>query len=187
MQKRQRFIGFFAMFLVALALGHLFIQVAFFGTGIRGIAEKGISGLAVDDTQGTRFNLSLSTVILFAEWGLILLGFVFVYAKHKIDLRKEFEDLQNIKGRKQFRPGTELDNFYELLQEVKHFRLSSAAKVFRVDDEVIEDWAKTLESRKVAQLTYPRIGGPEIIFNKPAVENTSGAVKEKTEVKNGAI
>lgn len=186
MQKGQRFISFFAIFLVALALGHMFIQIAFFGTGIRGVAEKGISGLAVQDSQNTRFNLSLSTIILFAEWGLILLGFVFVYVKHRIDLRKEFEDLQNLKGHKQFDSGTELDNFFELLRDVKHFRLSNAAKVFRVDDEVIEDWAKTLESRKVAQLMYPRIGGPEIILNKPT-ETNSGGVKENSEVKNGAV
>ncbi|MFH1290241.1 MAG: hypothetical protein ABIH92_02415 [Nanoarchaeota archaeon] len=166
MRKKPTFIGFFLSLLVVVALAHLFLHFTLYGTGIRGFVEGGISGLAVDgsetDGESSGFQLPVSEMVLFLEWGLILMGVIFVYAKHKIDLKKEYHDLKLMKDKKHFSKGTELDNFFELLQEMKHFRLSTAAKVFDVDEEVIEDWAKSLETGRFAVLTYPRIGGPEI-------------------------
>jgi hypothetical protein len=161
MKSRPTFLGVFLVFLVIVALSHLFIHLAFYGTGYRGFAEKGITGLAVEGSEADG-GLPISEIILFLEWGLIFLGVVFVYAKHKIDLKKEYSYLALLKQKKHFSGGTELDRFYELLKDMKHFRLATAAKVFDVDVEVVEDWAQSLESSKVAELTYPRIGGPEI-------------------------
>ena len=76
-----------------------------------------------------------------------------------------------------------MDRFYELLKEMKHFRLATAAKVFDVDTEIVEDWAQSLESSKVAELTYPRIGGPEIKLIEGALprneESEEGSEEEK--------
>ncbi|MBU0907053.1 MAG: hypothetical protein KKD18_02985 [Nanoarchaeota archaeon] len=163
MKSRPTFLGVFIVVLVIVAIVHMFIQLAFYGTGYKGFAEKGITGLAVEGSQSDG-GFPISEVILFLEWGLIFLGMVFVYAKHKIDLKKELVYLNLLKDKKHFHGGTELDNFYELLKEMKHFRLSNAAKVFNVDADVIEDWAQSLETARVAELTYPRIGGPEIHF-----------------------
>lgn len=180
MQKRRKLASVFLVFILALAVGHLFLQITFFGTGISGFAERGISGRAVDGININGSGFSLSTLILIAEWGLLLLGLVFVYARHKIELKKEFESLSALKSKKHFVPGTELDNFYELLQDMKHFRLASAAKVFDVDDDVVDGWAKTLESQNVAVLTYPRIGGPEILLkNKEEKGGSNGAVQQR--------
>ncbi|MFH1803146.1 MAG: hypothetical protein ABH864_06905 [archaeon] len=161
MKSKATFLGVFLVLLVIVALAHLFVQLAFYGTGYEGFAEKGITGLAVDDSDSGG-GFPISEMILFLEWGLIFLGVVFVYAKHRIDLKKEFGYLNLLKQKKHFSGGTELDNFYELLRDMKHFRLSTAAKVFDVDSEVMEDWAQSLELAKVAELTYPRVGGPEI-------------------------
>ena len=161
MKKRTNFLSVFLVFLVLAALIHVFIHLAFYGTGYKGFAEKGITGLAVDGSEASA-GLPISEVTLFLEWGLIFLGIIFVYAKHKIDVKKEYDYLALLKQKKPFSGGTELDRFYDLLKETKHFRLATAAKVFSVEVEIIEGWAKSLESSKVAELTYPRIGGPEV-------------------------
>jgi len=163
MKKRANFLGVFLMLLIFVALVHMVLHLVFYGTGYKGFAEKGITGLAVEDSEAS-IGLPISEFILFLEWGLIFLGMIFFYVKHKIDVKKEYDYLILLKQKRPFSGGTELDRFYELLKEMRHFRLATAAKVFDVDFEVVEDWAKSLESSKVAELTYPRIGGPEIHF-----------------------
>jgi hypothetical protein len=161
MKSKPNFLGVFLVFLVVLAIAHLITYLAFYGTGYKGFAEKGISGLAIGENSGSG-SFPISEIILFLEWGLIILGAIVVYAKHKLDLKKEIYGLNMLKEKKHFKGGTELDNFYELLRDMKHFRLSTASKVFNVDIDIIEDWARSLETGKVAELAYPRIGGPEI-------------------------
>lgn len=171
MRKKPNVAGIFFGLIIVAAIIHLTIQVAVYGTGVNGLAERGISGLAIDNpSEG--FSISTSTIVLFAEWGLILLGIVFVYVKHKFEMNREFTDLKLVKSKKHFSGGTELDNFYELLKDKKRFRLSSAAKVFEVDEDIIEDWAKTLESSKLAVLNYPRIGSPELTIKETKHEVT---------------
>lgn len=179
MKRRPTFLGVFIIFLVIVAIAHMSLHLAFYGTGYSGFAEKGITGLAVEGSETESGGLPISEIILFLEWGLIFLGMIFVYAKHKIDLKKEFTYLDLLKKKKHFHGGTELDNFYELLKEMKHFRLANAAKAFQVDIEVIEDWAQSLETAQVAELTYPRIGGPEIQI----IEKTKPEEKAKKEDK----
>lgn len=173
MRKRLSFASFFLSFFLALAVTHLFVQLVFLEKG-------GISGRAIEGSNSlsseiwSKISSTTSTIILFAEWGLIFLGVVFVYVKHKVDLKKELHDLKNLKENKHFGKGTELDNFYELLRETKHFRLSTASIVFGVDEEIAEEWAKTLENQKLATLTYPRIGGPEIMLNEKGKTENEG-------------
>jgi len=180
MKSGSTFLGVFLVFLMIVAFVHLFAQFAFYGTGYEGFAEKGITGLAVDDTDSDG-GLPISEMILFLEWGLILLGVIFVYVKYNIDLKKELGRLSLVKEKKHFFGGTQLDNFYGLLKEIKHFRLSNAAKVFDVNSEVIEDWAQSLETAKVAELAYPRIGGPEIRLIEGACPVKSGDDEEDEE------
>lgn len=164
MRKGPSFLNLFLAVLVVVSLFHLFIQLSFYGSGIGGLAEKGISGFAVtepSDSGGAAKSLT-SKAILLAEWGLILLGMIFVYTKHRIDMKREFEDLKSLKDKKHFASGTELDNVYELLTDVGHFRLSNGARLFNVKEDIMEDWAKTLEASDLADLAYPRIGGPEL-------------------------
>lgn len=177
MYKRPIFASIFFGLVVVAAIVHLFFQVALYGTGINGFAEKGISGFAIRDVA-EGFNISFSTIILFAEWGLILLGIVFVYVKHRFEMNHELADLRMIKDKKHFKGGTELDNFYELLRDKRKFRLSSAAKVFEVDEDVIEDWAKTLESSKLATLRYPRIGSAELMLAENKIVNNLGETEK---------
>lgn len=182
MKRRPTFLGVFIVFLVIVAIGHMSLHLAFYGTGYSGFAEKGITGLAVENSE-TEGNIPISEIILFLEWGLIFLGMLFVYAKHKIDIRKEFTYLDILKKKKHFHDGTELDNFYELLKDMKHFRLTNAAKAFDVEIEVVEDWAQSLETAKVAELTYPRIGGPEIRIIEGAKPSTEREQEEEEKEK----
>lgn len=181
MKRKVNFLGVFIVFLVTVAIGHIALHLTFYGTGYSGFAEKGITGLAVESSE-SEGSLPISEIILFLEWGLIFLGMIFVYAKYKIDIGKELTYLELLKKKKHFHDGTELDNFYELLKEIKRFRLSNAAKVFDVDPEVVEDWAQSLETAKVAELTYPRIGGPEIRIanHKESPDNEEEEEKEES-------
>src|SRR3972149_1408025 len=98
MRKRPSFASIFLSLIIVIAVAHLIIQMTFYGTGIKGFAESGISGNVVDGTESNgiwdRVVLSTSTIILFTEWVLIFLGVLFVYAKHRVDLKKEFKDLK---------------------------------------------------------------------------------------------
>lgn len=174
MKSRSTFLGVFLAFLVIVSVVHMAIHFTFYGTGYSGFAEGGITGLAVEGSE-SEGGLPISEIILFLEWGLIFLGVIFVYTKHKIDLKKEYDYLVLLRQKKPFSGGTELDRFYELLKEIKRFRLSTAAKVFDVDIEVVEDWAQSLESSKVAELTYPRMGGPEIRLIEGAIAKKRSA------------
>lgn len=182
MKRKLTFLGAFLVLLVIVALAHAFVHLTFYGTGYEGFAKRGLTGMAVEGSDTEESGLPVSEIILFLEWGLIFLGAIFVYAKHKIDLKKELDYLTMLKQKKHFHGGTELDNFYELLKEMKHFRLSNASKVFDVDYDIIEDWAHSLETAEVAELTYPRIGGPEVHL---VSEKKEGDEKGKKEDKEG--
>lgn len=162
MRYKPNFLSLFLFFLVVLSVSHLIVHLTFYGTGVHGFAERGISGFAVEGEKLVGGSMPISEIILFLEWGAVFLVVITVYSKHRIDLKKELGQLKALKESKHFSEGTELDNFYELLKDAKHFRLATAAQVFDVDLEVVEDWSKSLESGKFAELTYPRIGGPEI-------------------------
>jgi len=166
MGRRASFFGVFLTLVVVIAVAHLAVHFYFYGTGIKGFAEAGISGFVSDDseTNDSSSGFPLSKGIIIFEWALILLGIVFVYAKHKVDLKKELHELKIVKSKKRFSRGTEIDKFYELLQDVKHFRLSTAAQLFDVDEDIVEDWAKILEDGNLATLAYPRMGSPEIVL-----------------------
>lgn len=189
MKSRSTFLGVFIVVVVLVASAHLFIHFAFYGTGLQGFAEKGITGFATEGSE-TVGGFPFSEIILFLEWGLIFLGIIFVYAKYRFDFRKELNYLVTLKQKKNFGSATELDNFYELLKEMKHFRLAAAAQTFNVDFDVVEDWAKSLEAAKVAELTYPRIGGPEVHLIEGALkkeevgESNTDETNEKEEDKN---
>ncbi|MCA9485473.1 MAG: hypothetical protein KC506_01360, partial [Nanoarchaeota archaeon] len=88
---------------------------------------------------------------------------------------------KRIKSGKVFKNGTDIDKVYELLQEVRHIRIGNCAKLFEVKPAVVEDWAKTLESSDLAELAYPRIGGPELrlISLDVGKEDSSKKVKQK--------
>lgn len=184
MRKGPSFFSVFLTLILVAAIFHLVLQLTFYGSGVEGFAEKGISGFAVSESEGLGLKSLTSKAVLLGEWALILFGMIFVYAKHKINLRKELEDLKAIKKGKNFKSGTELDNLYELLKEVKHFSLANAAKVFDVSEDIAEDWAKTLESSELAELAYPRIGGAELrikseVQGKQGFFNVKGDNKTK--------
>jgi hypothetical protein len=155
MRTRLKYVNLFLALLVVVAIAHFLLQMSYFDS-------VGISGRAVSEDGGESGRSLTSKAILLAEWGLILLGMIFVYTKHRIDSKKEFESLKKIKESKTFKSGTELDNVYELLQEVRHIRVSNCAKLFDVKPEIVEEWAKSLEANGLAELAYPRIGGSEL-------------------------
>lgn len=158
---------------VLIALAHAAIHFAVYGTGISGLGEKGISGFSVGKfkvgeelKESAPVTSSTSYLFLFMEWGIILVLFVTAYAKHKFALKKEYADLKLRKNIKLKGKKTELDKFYKFLKEKKHLNISTVAKAFSVKENIVKNWAKTLESGGLAEITYPRIGGPKVILKE---------------------
>lgn len=155
-------------FVLLLALFHTIGHVFFYGTGVSGVAQKGVSGFSIGDTdladdvklQAQEYS-PLSRVIIIFEWVLLigLVGLAMARGRvHNTQPLSKNVHLNAMRG-----PGkTDLDVLYDLLKEEKRLSLSTIAKTFAVSNEVVESWCKILESGNLGEVHYPRLGEPEL-------------------------
>ncbi len=57
---------------------------------------------------------------------------------------------------------TDLDKLYKIIQKFKSIKFSEIEKVFNINNEKAEEWAKILEEHNLAQIHYPAFGEPEL-------------------------
>lgn len=162
------------LFVLLFALLHTGAHVVLYGTGISGFAQRGVSGFSIgsldlgDDTaaKAERFS-GPSRFIILAEWFLLIGLVVFAMVRTRIHspLDKEIKtfSIDHLQGPSR----TDLDVLYDLLKEQKRIPLSRIEKTFKVNQDTVESWCKTLESGNLAQLSYPRIGEPELHVIEP--------------------
>ena len=74
---------------------------------------------------------------------------------------------------------TELDQIMDLLEGGEKIKLSTLAKQFKRDKEIIEEWANTLHDEGLAELVYPFTGSPFLRL-KEEKEVGKKSEKEKT-------
>ena len=55
---------------------------------------------------------------------------------------------------------TSLDELYKFLQENKILRIEDITSTFNINEELALNWAKILESGKLAEIINPKIGKP---------------------------
>jgi len=107
----------------------------------------------------------VSAAILGLIFGLFLL-YIFknVYKArqaHHIKIEKKEQALEKIKQKviaKASKYETDVDKFYDLINEVESLTLTEAADVFGVSKEQAEEWGKILESHGMIELEYPAMG-----------------------------
>lgn len=158
--------GILTIALLTVAILHTVLHFAVYGTGVPNLGEKGISGFAVGPISGDEIKTqypqpSLSTIVIVAEWLLLIVILVISFMSERLNLKKEADNLKDI-NIKQEKSKTELDVLYDLLKEKKHLQLATIAKIFQVSEETVHEWAKILESGNLATIYYPRLGEPEI-------------------------
>jgi len=63
---------------------------------------------------------------------------------------------------------TSIDRLYKLVLEKKRVRISTAARIFKVKPEKIEEWGKILEEHDLLAMHYPVVGDAEIVTKELA-------------------
>ena len=169
--KRSKVLLFSVLFIFVLAIAHVSFHFYFFGTGISGFREIGISGLVSggedvgEELTGIySIDMSLSQIFIVFEWAALFFLLVFSYARSRVGLTKEVSSIRLLKEKNTGGTRTDLDRLYDILQDKKRISFSAAAKAFDVDIRVVRDWAETLASAGLITVDYPRIGDPEIVL-----------------------
>lgn len=145
---------------------HIAGHFAIYGTGIELFGERGISGLAIgplDVDQVKTDNPSyenLSKYFIVGEWVLLIALILFTFARDRITLKKEIVEI-NLENYKKAPNQTDLDLLYEVLKDKKSLKLSTIARIFKVEKDLVMEWVETLESGNLASVSYPRFGEPE--------------------------
>ncbi|MBI5804051.1 hypothetical protein HY450_02300 [Candidatus Pacearchaeota archaeon] len=178
MKRKSGFLKLLMTFLILLIIIHSFVHLSVYGTGISAEVDGTISGFSVGKVKVGEeiksvypLKQSLSGIFVVGEWVLLLIFFVFFFTKSRLSKRKEFEEI-HMNRKKRMGTKTDIDVLYEMLKEKKRLRFSSIAKAFEIEESVVMEWGKTLESGGLALIDYPRFGEPYIV------------IKEETEVKN---
>lgn len=173
MARKKRLLKIILSFLIVVSLFHIVYHFAVFGTGFSGFYERGISGLAVSKFplgEELRKNYQSASLIsklaIAAEWSLVVIIMLFIFIRNKAEMKKEVSEIKTPQKYKKTEKSTELDIFYNILKEKKHLRLSTIAKIFKVNRDIALEWAKTLEYGNLVRIEYPRVGDPEIILNE---------------------
>lgn len=172
MREKKKAIKVFMTTLVVIILINMSLHFAFFGTGISGFYEKGISGFSIGKTQiGEDINnidnpiSPFSKFAIVMEWTLLILALIFIHLRNKREMKEELTNIK-IPEKKGLEKSTQLDTLYHLLQEKKHIHISTISKVFKIDKEMAMAWAKTLESGNLAFINYSSFKEPELILNE---------------------
>jgi hypothetical protein len=107
-----------------------------------------------DNFSKIYLNIGWNTkMFLIAQWTVLFLALLIILVRDiKLGGRTEEIKIEN--------KGTDLDALYNTLKEKKQLKISSIAKVFKVDKEIALEWGKTLEAGNLASVEYPGIGGP---------------------------
>lgn len=154
------------VFLILLALFHTVAHVFFYGTGVNGLVQTGVSGFSVGDLnladdaklEAQKFS-PLSKGVIIAEWVLLIGLVVFTMFRTKVHASvPEPAHIESFRGPSK----TDLDVLYDLLKQNKKLSLSYIQKTFHVDKDIVESWCRILESGNLAEVHYPHIGEPEL-------------------------
>lgn len=166
------------LLVLVVAVVHSSLHFVFYGTGVKGLGETGISGFAVGNQSDEELENSIenehpllspvSKIIVSSEWLVLILliaGNLIMERRHQVTMAQPALVLEKPKL-PQGKSETDLDALYGLLKEQKRIKFSVIAKTFNISKEVAADWANILESGNLASVNYPRMSEPELMFNE---------------------
>lgn len=173
MKKGTKVLIVFTFFVLVIAILHSMFHFYIFGTGISGFSEKGVVGFSIgqfsvgeEKTGQYNIGVSLSQLLVLLEWSAVLIFFVFVYVRNKVDFKREVFEIENEMKKIKSSNKTDIDMLYEILKVKKRMSFAVIANIFGVKEQVVKGWAKILESSNLAAIDYPRIGGTELVISK---------------------
>lgn len=168
MKKEGRFLSMALALLVLVIAIHSTVHFSAYGASISGFA---VDGQETNGQSSSPLVFSGSLVFLVLEWAVLIGGLIYSYTQVRLAMNQEYHELSAIKNKPLSKNATDIDKMYAFLKEKKSLRVATIAKVFEVDQELVENWAKTLETANFAILTYPRIGGPKILLKEKEVDH----------------
>lgn len=145
------------------AVIHTGAQLALYGTGIKALDEKGLSGFAITREEiknNYSQTSSVSKLIIIGEWALLIILIVISLIGERAHIKKQHVVLQ-LKRTKE-KSKTDIDLLYDLLKEKKKIGLGVIADTFKIGEETATEWAKILEDAGLASVHYPRFGETEV-------------------------
>lgn len=149
--------------MLLIAIAAFFLNIINFAFKIKSLGP-GLTGFSVIDKVGEMYSSlpATSKSILFIQWGVLIILLLYAAFRDKGITRdkKELNSINLSQVSKQSE--TDLDVLYKLLKEKGKLRISTIAKVFKIDKELAMEWGKTMEEGKLAVIDYPRFSGPVI-------------------------
>ena len=82
------------------------------------------------------------------------------------------------------RTKTDLDTLFAIVQEKKELKISSIAKLFRIDDDLAMEWAKILEAGDLVTIEYPGFGGSIVRIKLPKEEEGKEEIKKENKIES---
>lgn len=159
---------------LVVALLHTITHFAIYGTGVSGIAETGISGLAIGNRSGEEIRADLENTspvispvskgIVLSEWIILVMLIMgnLIMERKKVTSQPLIVEQLPIHSKSK----TDLDALYDLLKEKKRLKMSVIAKSFNISETTANDWAEILETAKLATVNYPRFSESELVLNE---------------------
>ena len=157
-------LAFLAVLAVAHTVTHFYVWGAsFYGISIGGLAIDGIE----DGNEPDSFfiGVSLSQLFVVMEWVSVFILFFVFFSVSRVTLKKETEELARAKAATKM-DGTVIDVLYNILRDKHRLNFEAIKSVFNVDMKIVERWAETLKSGNLAEVEYPRVGGPELVLKR---------------------
>lgn len=159
----------FLVLFILIGIIHVFVHLSVYGTGINNFYPKGVSGLAIGDLSiNDNFKeknpeiSSWSLRVIYLEWGIVLFAAILFVITKNLSIRREIESIKTLKNASSSKNKTDLDSLYDIINQKGSIKVSSAAKIFKVEKNTIMNWGEILESGNLATIQYPNVGEPEI-------------------------
>ncbi len=170
--EKERGLIFWKTSLIAVFLVFANFGIYFFN------GKNSITGFSIKSSfQDIYANLSLtSKILIISVFVLLILAVIIAFFKDRKTIKVRNENLKLAVSKKSDSSKTDLDSLYSLLKEKKQIKLISLPKAFNVDENIIMEWCKILESSNLASIEYPGIRGKPILV---LVENEKEDNKEK--------
>jgi hypothetical protein len=154
---------------ILFVITHSTFHALFFKTSVSIINLTGLSGKVIGEIQITnelennikteKIYSTTSAILILMEWTFLFIIMLLIFFKRKSTSKEAEIGFYKIKKKKS---QTEIDLFYDLLKEKKKIKFTTASKLFKVNSEIIGEWADALENNNLAIVDYPRFGSPAV-------------------------
>ncbi|MBU0467343.1 MAG: hypothetical protein KJ718_04725 [Nanoarchaeota archaeon] len=171
--KKRVVAKIFLWLFVLVALSHSTVHFLSYETELVGLPKESISGFSIGkvDIGDDILNMypiksSISRLVVIGEWFLIIVFALVIFLKGKLEFKREIGELQVLKKTYHEQNSTDLDKLYKILQKRSRVGFNTVSKAFNVDEEIVKNWAETLEEGNLAYIKYGKFGDAEIVLKK---------------------